>query len=131
MMRPGLGALGARASVRTVADDDFHRSTIPPPVCPPTLGTSSLLPLVTAMGSNVALARDAQHVQAELMDEKFRRKQLAYYMLASAIIWASIIAGMAVILQGTPYFAQVLPILTAGVVTSVGILPYSLRYIRQ
>ncbi|HXM54471.1 MAG TPA: hypothetical protein VOB72_03715 [Candidatus Dormibacteraeota bacterium] len=64
------------------------------------------------------------------MEDQIRRKQLAYYALASAILWASIIAGMAVILQGTPYFAQVLPILIAGVVFSVGILPYSLRYIR-
>jgi hypothetical protein len=45
------------------------------------------------------------------------------YLIGSVIVWVSIVIGTAVILSGTPYFAQVLPILSTGVVWSIVILP--------
>jgi hypothetical protein len=45
------------------------------------------------------------------------------YLIGSVIVWVSIVIGTAVILSGTPYFAQMLPILLAGVLWSVLLVP--------
>jgi hypothetical protein len=45
------------------------------------------------------------------------------YLIGSVIVWVSIMIGTAVILSGTPYFAQMLPILLAGVLWSVLLVP--------
>ena len=45
------------------------------------------------------------------------------YLIGSVIVWASILIGTAVILSGTPYFAQLLPILSAGVLWSILLVP--------
>jgi hypothetical protein len=52
---------------------------------------------------------------------------LNYYILGSAIVWAAIILGTAVVLKGTPYFTQLLPILGGGAVWSVVIGSAALR----
>ncbi len=49
------------------------------------------------------------------------------YILGSAIVWAAILLGTAVVLKGTPYFAQLLPILGGGAARSVVIGPAALR----
>ena len=48
------------------------------------------------------------------------------YMLGSAIVWAGIFAGSAVVLKGTPYFMRLFPIFTGGMVWSVVLTPLSL-----
>ena len=45
------------------------------------------------------------------------------YLIGSVIVWVSILIGTAVILSGTPYFAQMLPILSAGVIWFIVLLP--------
>ena len=45
------------------------------------------------------------------------------YLIGSVIVWVSILIGTAVILSGTPYFAQMLPILLAGVFWFVLLVP--------
>ena len=47
----------------------------------------------------------------------------AQYILGASILWAAIFVAAAVILRGTPYFAQLLPILGMGMVWSVIITP--------
>jgi hypothetical protein len=64
------------------------------------------------------------------MEERQRRRLLAYYEVSAAIMWSALLIGVAVILQGTPYFGQLLPILGAGAAVFVVILPASLSQIR-
>ena len=45
------------------------------------------------------------------------------YLIGSVIVWVSILIGTAVILSGTPYFAQILPILFVGVIWFILLLP--------
>ena len=45
------------------------------------------------------------------------------YLIGSAIVWVSILIGTAIILSGTPYFAQILPILSVGVFWFIVLLP--------
>jgi hypothetical protein len=51
--------------------------------------------------------------------ETFRRS----YLIGAVIVWIAIIAASTVILGGTPYFGQMLPILAGGVVWFVIIIP--------
>lgn len=62
------------------------------------------------------------------MEQSIRNRLLLLYELAAAILWAGILIGVAVVLQGTPYFGQLLPILGGGAAFFVVILPYSLAY---
>ncbi|MFQ5817734.1 MAG: hypothetical protein ACE5H2_07255 [Terriglobia bacterium] len=59
------------------------------------------------------------------------RRKLTLYILGSAMVWAAIILGAASILKGTPYLAQLLPILGGGAVWSVVIGPAALLRRRQ
>ena len=45
------------------------------------------------------------------------------YLFGSVIVWVSILIGTAVILSGTPYFAQILPILFVGLIWFIVLLP--------
>jgi uncharacterized membrane protein YkgB len=45
------------------------------------------------------------------------------YLIGSLIVWVGILIGIAVILSGTPYFAQILPILMAGPLWFVILVP--------
>ncbi len=45
------------------------------------------------------------------------------YLVGSVIVWVGIWLASAVILQGTPYFAQMLPILGIGMIWSVILVP--------
>jgi hypothetical protein len=45
------------------------------------------------------------------------------YLVGSVIVWVGILAGTAFVLQGSPYFAQLLPILGGGVVWFVVLVP--------
>jgi hypothetical protein len=45
------------------------------------------------------------------------------YLIGSVIVWVSILIGSAVILSGTPYFAQILPILSVGLIWFIVLLP--------
>ena len=45
------------------------------------------------------------------------------YLIGAVIVWAGIVIGTAVILSGTPYFTQMLPILSGGVIWFIIILP--------
>ena len=45
------------------------------------------------------------------------------YLASAAIVWAAILAAAALILRGTPQFGQLLPILGAGAVWFVVIVP--------
>ena len=49
------------------------------------------------------------------------------YVIASAIVWAAIIAAAAVVLRGTPYLGKILPILGGGAVWFVIITPAAFR----
>jgi len=62
------------------------------------------------------------------MEQSTRNRLLLLYELAAAILWAGILIAVAVVLQGTPYFGQLLPILSGGAAFFVVILPYSLAY---
>lgn len=53
------------------------------------------------------------------------------YLIGSVIVWVSILIGTAVILSGTPYFAQMLPILLAGVLWFVLLVPAAYFWRRQ
>ncbi len=52
------------------------------------------------------------------------------YLIGAAIIWVCIFFATAVILSGTPYFAQVLPVLSGGAVWFVVIIPAILQRVR-
>ncbi len=45
------------------------------------------------------------------------------YLIGSVIVWVCILIGTAIILSGTPYFAQILPILFVGVFWFIVLLP--------
>jgi len=45
------------------------------------------------------------------------------YLIGSVIVWVGILIGTAVILSGTQYFAQILPILFVGVIWFIVLLP--------
>jgi 4-hydroxybenzoate polyprenyltransferase len=45
------------------------------------------------------------------------------YLIGTVIVWVSILIGTAIILSGTPYFAQILPILSVGVFWFIVLLP--------
>jgi hypothetical protein len=49
--------------------------------------------------------------------------KLQTYVLGAGILWAGIFLASAVVLQGTPYFSQMLPILSGGAVWFVVIVP--------
>jgi hypothetical protein len=49
--------------------------------------------------------------------------KLQTYVLGATIVWAGIFVASAVLLQGTPHFAQMLPILSGGAVWFVVIIP--------
>jgi hypothetical protein len=49
--------------------------------------------------------------------------KLSTYTVGAAIVWAGILLAAAVMLAGTPYFAQLLPILGGGVAWFVVIVP--------
>jgi len=53
------------------------------------------------------------------------------YLMAGAVVWASIMIGSAVVLKGTPYFAQLLPFLLFGVVWFVVLVPAGIFKNRQ
>jgi hypothetical protein len=57
---------------------------------------------------------------------KFARtgyRENALYLLGAAIVWAGIFIAVAVVLQGTLYFGQLLPILAGGMVYFVVLVP--------
>ncbi len=43
-------------------------------------------------------------------------------IIATTIIWAAIMVASAIILEGTSYFSQMLPILSGGAATSIVVL---------
>lgn len=45
------------------------------------------------------------------------------YLIGAAIVWAGLFMASAIILAGTPYFAQMLPILSGGAVFFVILVP--------
>ncbi len=45
------------------------------------------------------------------------------YLISAVIVWVAIIVASAVSLRGTPYFAQMLPILDGGAVWFVVLVP--------
>lgn len=45
------------------------------------------------------------------------------YLIGSVIVWVGIMIATAVILSGTPYFAQMLPILDSGVFWFIVFVP--------
>ena len=45
------------------------------------------------------------------------------YLIGSVIVWVALWLASAVILQGTPYFAQMLPILGIGMVWFIILIP--------
>jgi hypothetical protein len=49
--------------------------------------------------------------------------KLQTYVLGAAIVWAGIFIASALLLQGTLYFSQMLPILSGGAVWFVVIVP--------
>ncbi len=52
---------------------------------------------------------------------------LKSYLIGSTIVWAAIIMATAVILKGTPYFAQMLPIVGSGAAWFVVVSPPAFR----
>jgi hypothetical protein len=49
--------------------------------------------------------------------------KLQTYVIGAAIVWAGILFASALVLQGTPYFSQMLPIVSGGAVWFVVIVP--------
>jgi hypothetical protein len=52
-----------------------------------------------------------------------RQISLRTYLVSTTIVWLAILVAASVILRGTPYFGQLLPILGGGIVWFVVILP--------
>jgi len=52
------------------------------------------------------------------------------YLIGTVIVWVGIWVGSAVILQGTPYFAQMIPILGSGVFWFVVVVPGAFFWVR-
>lgn len=57
------------------------------------------------------------------LGDAMREKKRAQYIVATAILWAVIFVATAIVLRGTPFFAQLLIILSAGMVWSVIVTP--------
>jgi hypothetical protein len=57
-----------------------------------------------------------------------RFKQL--YLLGAAIVWVGLFLALALSLAGTPYYGQILPLLSGGAVWFVVIIPGVLRTVR-
>ena len=55
------------------------------------------------------------------------RMRVKIYIISSAIVWAAIIAGVAVVLKETPYVGKLLPILGGGAAWFDVIVPTTLR----
>lgn len=55
--------------------------------------------------------------------DSFRRS----YLLGAIVVWTAIILASAVILLGTPYFVQVVPVLAGGAIWFAAIVPAALR----
>ena len=53
------------------------------------------------------------------------------YLFGSVIVWVSILIGTALILSGTPYFAQILPILFVGLIWFIVLLPANFWTVRS
>ena len=53
--------------------------------------------------------------------------KLNTYLLGAGIVWTAIFFATAVVLQGTPFFAQLLPILAGGAVWFVVLVPAAWR----
>ena len=51
--------------------------------------------------------------------QTFRRA----YLVGAAIVWVAILAASSLVLAGSPYFGQMLPILAGGAVWFVVIIP--------
>ena len=51
------------------------------------------------------------------------RNQRRTYLISAATVWAAILIASAVILRGTPYFSQMLPVLGGGAVWFVVLAP--------
>jgi hypothetical protein len=49
--------------------------------------------------------------------------KLTTHLLGAAIVWTGIFIGTAVLLSGTPYFGQLLPILGGGPVCFIVLVP--------
>jgi hypothetical protein len=54
------------------------------------------------------------------------QRQRRVYLVGATIVWVGIVVATAVVLAGTPHFAQLLPILGGGVVWFVVIVPGAL-----
>lgn len=50
-------------------------------------------------------------------------RENALYLLGAAIVWAGIFIAVAVVVHGTLYFGQLLPILAGGMVYFVVLVP--------
>jgi hypothetical protein len=53
--------------------------------------------------------------------------KLTSYLLGAAIVWTGIFIATAVLLSGTPYFGQLLPILGGGAVWFIVLVPSAAR----
>ena len=54
------------------------------------------------------------------------RRVLRTYEIASAVVWIGIFASVAIILDGSSFLGQILPVLSAGAVFFLLILPSAL-----
>lgn len=54
------------------------------------------------------------------------QRQCRLYLVGAVIVWVGLLIATAVVLAGTPHFAQLLPILGGGVVWFVVIVPGAL-----
>jgi hypothetical protein len=50
---------------------------------------------------------------------------LRTYTIGAAIVWAALLLAAALVLQGTPHFGQLLPVLAGGAVWFVVLVPGS------
>lgn len=78
----------------------------------------------------MALIRRRLQVDGGAVEQSNRNRVLTYYELASAIVWAALLIGVALILQGTDYFAQLLGILGGAAAFFVVVLPVSLSRVK-
>lgn len=58
--------------------------------------------------------------------EKFRRA----YLIGAGIVWAGLFLALAIVLGDSPYFGQILPLLSGAAVWFVVIIPAVLRTVR-
>jgi hypothetical protein len=59
------------------------------------------------------------------------KKPQGMYLIGAAIVWAAIFIALAIVLSGTVYFAQVLPILSGGAVYFILLVPGGYAWERQ